>query len=92
MPLAQGGTYWVARLGGQEVAGIFPLSEPDFNGIADHWFTYFSVDDVDAMCDRFVEAGGSVVRPAFDVPNVGRTAVVSDASGATMAIITAVEG
>jgi len=40
------------------------------------------VDDVDACVTAITSAGGRVDMPAFDIPNVGRIAMVSDPQGA----------
>jgi predicted enzyme related to lactoylglutathione lyase len=43
---------------------------------------YIGVDDVDASVTSIVASGGAVQMPAFDIPNVGRIAMVSDLQGA----------
>ncbi len=86
MPMPQG-TYWIIKSGQRTVGGIFPMSGPDFAGMPDHWFTYIEVDDVDGRLARLAAAGGSVIRPPWDIPNVGRVAIVRDAVGAGMAWI-----
>ena len=41
-----------------------------------HWAVYFGASDVDATVAKLTELGGSVVAPPFDVPGVGRMAMV----------------
>ena len=89
MPMEMG-TYWIAKSDGEMVGGIFPLSSPVFDGIPTHWFTYIEVDDVDARVTAVAEAGGEVIRPPFDVPEIGRIAIVKDADGAGIGWITSV--
>lgn len=48
--------------------------------------TYFSVDDCDSVVDALVKAGGSVIRPPFDM-QAGRMSVVTDPQGAVFAPI-----
>ncbi len=48
----------------------------------EHWFTYIAVDDVDSRVAKVEAAGGMVIRPPFDVPGVGRIAIVKDKGGA----------
>ncbi|PIB23232.1 hypothetical protein BFP76_09460 [Amylibacter kogurei] len=79
--------YYIAKKGDQPVAGIFNLVSPDFNGVPDHWFTYFSVTDLDATLTNTVEKGGKVHRQPFEIPNVGRMAVVADSNGGVAAYI-----
>lgn len=45
------------------------------------WLGYFGVDDVDATVTAMTADGGQVHLPAFDIPGVGRLAMVSDPQG-----------
>jgi predicted enzyme related to lactoylglutathione lyase len=58
------------------------VMNPPMEGLPPHWNVYFNVEDVDATAARAVELGGQVVAPGFDVPDVGRMAVLSDPQGA----------
>jgi uncharacterized protein len=87
MPMPDG-TYWVAKMDDEPVAGIFPMSGPDFAGVPENWLAYLAVDDVDAVLAAAKAAGAKVVREPFDVPSVGRVAIVQAPGGATIAWIT----
>jgi predicted enzyme related to lactoylglutathione lyase len=50
------------------------------------WIPYVSVPDVDAAVKAVEENKGTVVKPAQDVPQIGRFAVVSDPNGAVFAL------
>ena len=52
------------------------------------WFTYIGTPNVDATVRQAVELGGRVMRPAWDIPNVGRIAFLQDPQGAAFAVIT----
>lgn len=52
------------------------------------WLGYIAVDDVDAHIEKMVEAGGKVFRPATDIPDMLRFAVMSDPQGAAIAVFT----
>ncbi len=82
------GTYWVAKLGGESVAGMLPMSGPDFAAVPEQWFSYVAVDDVDARLRSAIASGGKAIRQPFDVPNVGRIAIVQDPAGAVSGWIT----
>jgi predicted enzyme related to lactoylglutathione lyase len=45
MPIPEG-TYWVARVGGKPVAGIFEMRGPQFTNMAERWLPYLAVDDI----------------------------------------------
>lgn len=87
MPMPQG-SYWTILMNGQPVGGIFAMVGPDFAGMPDHWFTYIEVDDVDRRIASVTENGGMVLRPAWDIPEIGRIAVVKDSTGAVSGWIT----
>jgi uncharacterized protein len=81
MPMSNG-TYWVAKLGDQPVAGIFPLNGPDFDGVPESWMAYLAVDDIDARLKKATAAGAKIMRPPFEVPGVGRIAILQEPGGA----------
>lgn len=65
------------------VGGVMKLTDDMCrNGASACWLMYVGVDDVDACVSAITAAGGSVTLPAFDIPNVGRMAMVSDPQGA----------
>ena len=46
------------------------------------WQPYFAVEDCDKTVATAQSLGATICAPAFDVPNVGRMAVLSDPQGA----------
>jgi len=88
MPMPDGGTYWVANCGGEPVGGIFDISGPDFNGVAESWMSYIAVDDVDARAKMATQAGATIMKPAFDIPDVGRIIILTEPGGADIGWIT----
>ena len=91
MALADGGaTYWLAMLDGQPVAGMFPIDRPEFDGMPEHWMSYLAVDDVDARVKKGVAAGAKLMKPIFDVPGVGRIAILTEPGGAGVGWMTPV--
>jgi uncharacterized protein len=88
MPTPDGQTYWVAKMGDQPVAGIFDISGPDYKSVPDGWMPYLAVDDVDARAKKAVAAGARIMKPAFDVPGVGRIVILMEPGGAAAGWIT----
>jgi predicted enzyme related to lactoylglutathione lyase len=82
------GTYWVIKQGDKPAGGIFPMSGPDFAKVPEHWVAYVAVDDVDARIKKAKAAGATAIREPFDVPGVGRIAILHDPGGAVMGWIT----
>ena len=78
-PDPQYGGYGLAKVGGQDVAGIGPTQSPDQPSA---WQFYIGTNDVEALGRKVEGAGGKVVAPPFDVGDQGRMAVFQDPSGA----------
>lgn len=78
--------YTEFKVDGDSVAGMMPMPPMIPRGVPPHWLVYFAVDDTDAAVNRAGELGGSVQMPPMDVP-VGRFSVLTDAQGATFAVI-----
>jgi predicted enzyme related to lactoylglutathione lyase len=78
------GTYKMLTVDGTPVCGLMSTEHPDLKSheIPPHWSVYMSVDDVDARLAKCTSMGASIVVPAFDVPNVGRMALIADPQGA----------
>ena len=91
MPMPDGATYWVASIGGKPAAGLFPTNRPEYKGLPEAWMSYLAVDDVDARVKKAVAAGAKLMKPIFDVPNVGRIAILTEPGGAGVGWITPAE-
>jgi predicted enzyme related to lactoylglutathione lyase len=79
-------SYTIFSVGDQPACGAFKLEGPEMEGVPPHWFTYIAVDNVDKACGKVERAGGKVARPPFDVPGVGRIAIISDPEGAMVGL------
>jgi hypothetical protein len=72
----------IRRSGGGMAGGIMGLTEEMWAGGARPiWVGYIGVDDVDAAVAAIESDGGQVMMPAFDIPDVGRMAMVADPQG-----------
>jgi hypothetical protein len=74
--------YWIARIADHAVAGVFDTSGPELAGVPEAWMAYLAVDDVDARVKKATAAGATLMRPIFDVPHVGRIAILTEPGGA----------
>jgi predicted enzyme related to lactoylglutathione lyase len=90
MPMPGGATYWVAKMGDQPVGGLFDITGPDYKDVPESWMSYIAVDDVDARLKKAVAAGAKVMKEPFDVPGVGRIAVLLEPGGAGVGWMTPV--
>ena len=81
MPM-ENGTHWVAKMGNDIVGGLFPLTSPQFDSVPEGWMSYLAVDNVDARVKKAQSLGAQLMRPMFDVPGVGRIAILREPGGA----------
>jgi uncharacterized protein len=88
MPMPGMGVYTLAHSAKTMVAGMMDMKGVTPPGVPPHWFNYIEVDDVDHRTGLVVENGGKVLRPAFNIPNVGRIAIIADATGAAVGFMT----
>lgn len=79
----RGGEYTVLRAQGRERAGIMPRPDTRLEPL---WLTYFAVADVTAATKRAAELGGKVLLAPAPELRDGRLAVVTDPSGALLAL------
>jgi len=86
MPMEEG-SYLVAHAHGRPAAGIMAITE-EMGEVAPHWMTYIAVADVAAAMTQVKEAGGKMLRAPFHVPDTGWIALVEDASGAMVGLMT----
>ena len=78
----------IGRSDGKSAGGVMPLSdEMRQHGARPVWLGYIHVTDVDASAGQIEEAGGKALMQPFDIPNVGRIAMVTDPQGAPFYIM-----
>jgi predicted enzyme related to lactoylglutathione lyase len=85
MPGDPPGSYFVARVAGDDVAGVGsapPEPAPEPPG----WNTHIAVQSADDAATRARAAGGSVVVAPVDAAPAGRLAVMQDPAGATFCV------
>lgn len=84
------GTYWTIKNGGADVmGGIFDMNhDPGLKSVPEHWLTYVAVDDIDARYKKALASGAKEARAPFDIPGVGRIAILQQPGGAMVGWIT----
>lgn len=87
VPMADGGVYHIFKQGEEMKGGLMSTAEIEGATPPPHWMRYVGVDDVDATCEKVRTSGGEVVNGPFDVPNVGRMAVIQDPQGAVFSVM-----
>ena len=78
----------IGRSDGKSAGGILPLTdEMQQHGARPTWLGYLYVDDVDGSVADIEKAGGKTFMAPFDIPNIGRVAMVADPAGAPFYIM-----
>ena len=77
-------TYTTMKVDGRMVAGAMP---PMAEAIPPHWNVYFNTASVDDTISQAVELGGKLLVEPFDVPEVGRMAVLTDPQGGMFSLM-----
>ncbi|MGJ3264062.1 MAG: VOC family protein [Salinarimonas sp.] len=90
MPMEDGSVYAVAMVGETPVAGLFDTSQMGDEVGPETWFAYVSVHDLDAALAAARARGATVHREPFEVPQVGRIAIVGDPRGVVLGWMTPV--
>ena len=73
----------IGRSDGKFAGGVMPLTaEMQQHGARPTWLGYIHVIDVDESVRQIAQAGGKALMHPFDIPNVGRIALVTDPQGA----------
>ena len=65
-------------------AGVGCTQTPE--AFPNSWIAYLEVADVDASCAQAQEFGGTILREPFEVPGVGRNALLRDPAGALIGL------
>lgn len=78
--------YTMFSNGDRPAGGMFKLT-PEMAGIPPHWLVYFAVDDCDAKTKKATELGATIMKPADDIPGIGRFSILRDPQSAPFAII-----
>lgn len=83
-PAGFGYTHW--RVGETDIGGMMAIA-PEMGPVPPHWMNYVMVTNCDEVAAKATSLGGRALRPPFDIPNVGRMAVLQDAQGAAFSVI-----
>ena len=86
MPGDPPGEYFVARVQGDDVAGVGTVPAGSGDSIPAAWNTHVAVESADEAAARATAAGGAVLVEPFDAPPAGRMAVIADPAGAVLTV------
>ena len=84
----RGMAYTLFKNGKDSAGGMMKCPQA---GLPSHWLPYVIVADTDKSIAKTKKLGGKVVAGPFDVPEVGRIAVLVDPQGAAIGILAPAE-
>ena len=82
-PMPGGGSYTLIQVGNGTGGGMETSRTP---GVPPHWLAYVGVDDVRASTKKARELGAKVVADVMEVGEYGWMSVITDPTGATIAM------
>ncbi len=81
--------YTMFTVGDLPIAGVMDLpDELVAMKIPPHWMGYVQVEDVDKTVAKAKELGATIHKAGWDIPKVGRIAVLADLQGAAFCVFT----
>ena len=84
-PIPGGGVYTMLRVGEKNLGGLYRMNE-EMKGVPPNWLSYVTVESAAEAAAKAKSLGGTVVKDAFDVMDIGSMAVLQDPAGATFAV------
>ncbi|MFN2421866.1 MAG: VOC family protein [Gemmatimonadota bacterium] len=86
IPMSPGSVYTIFRMGGRDVAAMYPRDPEDMKRGPTHWRSYVAVTSADEKVEKARELEGEILNEPFDVMGVGRMAMIQDPTGASFAL------
>jgi predicted enzyme related to lactoylglutathione lyase len=83
VPMPGGGSYTMIDVGGGTGGGMMTNQTP---GTPPHWMAYVGVDDVRAATKKARDLGAKVIADVMEVAEYGTMSVITDPTGATIAM------
>jgi hypothetical protein len=84
VPMGPMGTYHILKTGDRQRAGVTGFMPNAPKQAA--WLTYVAVTDVDGSTRNARELGAKVMMEPMDIPNIGRFSIITDPTGAPVAL------
>lgn len=79
-------TYTMIKANNQDFAGIWSIPKEKEKQIPPHWMAYILVENLDKSLEKASKHGASIVKPATNAGDMGRFAIITDPTGAHIAL------
>jgi uncharacterized protein len=79
-------TYTMIKLNNKEFGGIWSIPKDKEKQIPPHWMAYILVENIDASLEKATVQGATIIKPASNAGDFGRFAIITDPTGAHIAL------
>lgn len=79
-------TYTMIKSSDKEFGGIWSIPKDKQNKIPPHWMSYVMVENLDESLKKASGHGATIVKPVTPAGEMGRFAIISDPTGAHIAL------
>lgn len=79
-------TYTMIKRNDKEFAGIWSIPKDQQKQIPPHWMAYILVEDLNESLEKAQKNGAAVVKPVSNAGDFGRFAIITDPTGAHIAL------
>lgn len=79
-------TYSMIKKNDKEFGGMWSIPKDQEKHIPPHWMGYILVENLDQSLEKAKHSGASVVKPATKAGEFGRFAIITDPTGAHIAL------
>lgn len=79
-------TYTMIKHNDKEFAGIWAIPKAKAKEIPPHWMAYILVESLDKSLEKARKHGASIMKPAANAGDFGRFAIITDPTGAHIAL------
>ncbi len=79
-------TYTTVQHNNKDLAGIWGIPKDKEKNIPPHWMAYILVENVDKALEKANKNGASTVKPVTNAGDIGRFAIITDPTGAHVAL------
>lgn len=79
-------SYTMIKLNDKEFGGIWAIPKDKEKEIPPHWMGYILVENLDEALKKVQAQGGTIMKPAANAGDFGRFAIITDPTGAHIAL------
>lgn len=79
-------TYTMIKKNNNDFGGIWGIPKDKESQIPPHWMGYILVENLDESVKKVTQNGGTILKPADNAGDFGRFAIITDPTGAHIAL------